>query len=137
MQEPRARSRPPWWLVVLAAAFVGYLFLLIRTDSQRPEPAGFTFVIDSRGMTLESVVPRSPAQAAGLQAGDRVLTANGRAIANRLDWHAFEANLDNLQPITLDLARGSDRIRATITVVPASPDFWLTTAGATVATARL
>jgi serine/threonine-protein kinase len=131
------RSRPPWWLVFLAASFVGYFLLLVRTDLRRPEAAGFTFTIDSRGMTLESVVPGSPAHATGLQPGDRVLAAAGRTIRNRLDWHAFEANFDISQPVALDLARGSERVHTALTLMPAPPSFWRTTAGVTVATARL
>ena len=122
---------------MMAAAFVGYFLLLIRTDLGRPEAAGFTFTIDRSGMTIESVVPGSPAHAAGLQPGDRVLATAGRTIRNRLDWQAFEANFDTSQPVALDLARGSERVRTTFTLMRASRRFWLTTAGATVATARL
>ena len=72
MQDPTAfvapvtgdaavRSRPSWWLVTVAATFIGYSLLLTYTDLRRPESAGFTFTIDSSGMTVESVAPGSPA----------------------------------------------------------------------------
>src|SRR6266851_3508702 len=80
------RSRPPWWMFVLAAAFIGYFGLLLHSDLTRPEPAGFVFGIHESEMFVRAVAPASSAARAGLAVGDRVLSANAHPVRSRLDW---------------------------------------------------
>lgn len=72
--------RPPWWMFAFAAAFASYYALLLHSDLTRPEPTGFVFEIQDSGMILRALAPDSPAARAGLEAGERIVAANGRPI---------------------------------------------------------
>ena len=79
--SPRAHgsmTRPPWWIVAVAASFAGYFALLVYSDTTRPEPTGFSYVIDDSRTVVSDVAPASPAGRAGLQPGDRVVRAHLR-----------------------------------------------------------
>src|SRR5947207_15541329 len=99
------RSRPPWWMFVLAAAFIGYFGLLLYSDLTRPEPAGFIFGIHDSQMFVRAVAPDSSAARDGLAVGDRVLSVNAHPIRSRLDWLAVEMNLRVGEPLRLEGAR--------------------------------
>ena len=75
--EAAARSWPSWWLVVAVAAFLAYFLLLIVAELRRPVATGFT--LEGAGMRIASVEASSPASAAGLQIGDRVMPPAGGA----------------------------------------------------------
>ncbi len=45
------------------------------------------------GVIVRAVVPGSPAQKAGLQAGDQIVRARGRALRNVFDWEAARLTL--------------------------------------------
>lgn len=79
-------SRPPWWMLIIAALFIGYHVLLLYSDLTRPEPAGFVFGIHESAIVVRAVAPGSRAARAGLAVGDRVLTANSHPVRSRLDW---------------------------------------------------
>jgi hypothetical protein len=131
-----APSRPPWWMLALAAAFAGYFALLIHSDLTRPEPPGFISEAHGVAMMLAAVAPDSPASRAGLQAGDRILTANGLPISNRLDWLVSETNLQTGRPLVLEAARGSERLTAVLVLSRVPAGFWATSAGITLLAAR-
>src|SRR2546428_11788322 len=96
-----APRRPPWWMFALAAAFAGYFALLLQSDLTRPAPTGLVSEIHESTMIVEAVSPGSPAADAGLQPGDRIVTANGLPIRNRLDWLAVAMELQNGRPLRL------------------------------------
>ena len=87
-------------------------------------------------MRIASVADGSPASAAGLQVGDRVIAAGGRSIRNRLDWDAYEANLVSSGPVTFEVTRGDRPLSATLTLPRVSENRRLTSAGATLTAAR-
>lgn len=62
---------------------------------------------DDRDVVL-TVDPTGPAAAAGLRSGDRLLAVNG-------DRGAVVAPLDDSAPVTFDVARGDERLRASVT----------------------
>src|SRR6266851_6398315 len=130
------RSRPPWWMFVLAAAFIGYFGLLLHSDLTRPEPAGFVFGIHESEMFVRAVAPASSAARAGLAVGDRVLSANAHLVRSRLDWLAVEMNLRVDQPLRLEVDRpgGPQTVELLLSRAPWS--YWFTTAGATLLSAR-
>jgi len=130
------RTIPPWWLLLAAGAFLGYFALLVWSDLGRPESIGFEYTFDESGLTVSSVAPNSPAARAGLQPRDRVLEANGLPIARRVDWQIVGGNIQSGQTLALEVARGSERLGIGLVVRPAPARFWLTPAGATLATAR-
>jgi regulator of sigma E protease len=59
------------------------------------------------------VEPGSPAAAAGLQSGDRILSANGQRVASMEDY-ATAADKAKTVPLALELARGNGTVRITV-----------------------
>lgn len=123
-------------MFVLALAFTGYFALLLHSDLTRPEPAGFVFEIQQSTMTLRTLAPDSPAARAGLEVGDRVLTANGHPTRNRLDWLAVETNLQVGRPLRLELSRDGQPGSVSLLLSRAPWSYWTTAAGATLLSAR-
>ena len=136
-RESASRWRPPWWLIIGAAAFLVYFHLLVHTDLRRPEPPGFSFRFVGTEMRVETVAVGSPADLAGLQSGDRIAAAGGRPIRGRLDWVSFEANMQRPWTMALELVRVGREIPATIRLETTTADFWLTTPGITLVVTRL
>jgi len=69
------------------------------------------------GVTIDEIVPQSPAAAAGLAVGDRVLAFGGRPVATQrqLQFLVAEAPLD--QPLSCRIARGTRELDLTVTLV--------------------
>lgn len=123
-------------MLLLAAAFVSYYAVLVYCDLARPEPAGFTSIVDSTGMRLTEVVAGSPAAGAGLRAGDRIVAAHGRPVRGRLDWIAVQTNLRTNVPLQLGVRRGQMNVDGVLVLRRAAASFWTSSAGATVLLAR-
>jgi predicted aspartyl protease len=65
-------------------------------------------------VSIDGVVPGSAAEAAGLQAGDRVLAVNGQS----LEEVGFDALLESFgkgEPVKLTVERGAETVEATVT----------------------
>lgn len=69
------------------------------------------------GVVVRAVVPGSPAERAGLQAGDRIVRARGKALRNIFDWEAERLDMRVGDAVPLVVSR-SGRER-TLTVVVA------------------
>jgi membrane-associated protease RseP (regulator of RpoE activity) len=67
-------------------------------------------------MVLLEVMPNSPAAKAGLEAGDKVLAINGRRLQSHKDWIPFRANLELNRSLQVEVARGSRKILAVLTL---------------------
>ena len=62
----------------------------------------------THGVAVSSVSPSSPAARAGISPGDRVITANGKALRTLLDFESLRLDLEEGDPITLGIdGRGS------------------------------
>ncbi len=72
-------------------------------------------VINS-GVVLRAVVPGSPAERAGLQPGDQIEQANGRALRNQFDWEAVRLTLRVGETVPLLVKRGSREMTVNVTV---------------------
>jgi eukaryotic-like serine/threonine-protein kinase len=83
--------RPPLWLFLAAATFLGYFCLLIYCDVQRPENPGVDYL--SGDYIVKGISAGSAADRAGLKVGDDVVTIDGHPITNRLDLEARDINL--------------------------------------------
>jgi serine protease Do len=68
------------------------------------------------GVILRSVVPGSPAERAGLQPGDQIESANGRALRNQFDWEAVRLTLRVGETVPLVIKRGGRRFTVNVTV---------------------
>ena len=125
-----ASSRLPWWILVLVVPFAAYHVLLLYSDLTRPEPIGFALGTSDSGLVVRSLAAGSPAARAGLETGDRVLRANGRAVSTRLDWLSVEMNLRAGDPLELEVARRGDRLAPVIRLARVPWRYWATPAGA-------
>ncbi len=66
---------------------------------------------------IATVVPGSPAARAGLQAGDVIVSENGRTIHNMYDWEGALLDLGVDQDVRLDVRRGSRSFNVTVRTV--------------------
>ncbi len=71
------------------------------------------------GVRVARVVAGSPAQAAGLREGMKVMTVGRRPIQNRADFEAVLAGLDALQGLPLGVPTADGRIE--LLIVPSAP----------------
>jgi membrane-associated protease RseP (regulator of RpoE activity) len=124
----RARPRPPWWMFLLAASFLGYFVLLVYCDIWRPESPGFVKDSTSDAMIVRRVAPLSPGDRAGLQPGDRIVSWDGRPTRD-LEWMFIDANLEIGRPLPLVIERGTQRIVAPLTLRRAPWNHWLSQEG--------
>ncbi len=99
------RHTAPWWLYLIAASFVGYFALLSFSDNAPPE--GFGIFTEARpgGVFVVRVAPASPAEAAGVEPGDRLAAANGREIHGDLDERISAFSQAVGQPVAREFER--------------------------------
>jgi serine protease Do len=57
----------------------------------------------SRGVAVSNVSPSSPAARAGISRGDRVMTADGRALRTQLDFESLMLDLTAGESLSLDI----------------------------------
>jgi serine protease Do len=70
----------------------------------------------ARGATVASVTPGSPAQRAGLQAGDVIVRSRARAIRNRFDWDAALLDLRVGEQVPLVVRRRGGDVPVSVTI---------------------
>lgn len=95
-----------------AAAYLGYLALLITCDLRRVVPFGFVPRFDAGQVTVANLQPASPGALAGLRTGDRIRRANGQVLEGPVDWQRVRARLDPARPFELVIERAG--VTATI-----------------------
>ncbi len=91
--------RRPW---------VGLRAELPQTRSPRPSVGG--------GFAVASVIPRSPAEVAGIRAGDQLIQSRGRALRNSFDWEAELLDMRVGEQVPLVLRRNGRDVTVTVTV---------------------
>ncbi len=72
------------------------------------------------GLTVTEVAPNGPADEAGLEPGDVILSAFGRSIRTFLDWEAVKLDVSPGDTLDLQVQRG-DRQRRVLAIVNALP----------------
>jgi serine protease Do len=70
----------------------------------------------ARGALVAAVTPGSPAQRAGIRAGDLILRSRSRAIRNRFDWDAALLDLRVGEQVPLVVRRGGGEVPITVTI---------------------
>ncbi|MFN8667345.1 MAG: trypsin-like peptidase domain-containing protein [Gemmatimonadaceae bacterium] len=72
--------------------------------------------IVTAGVIVQAVIPGSPAAKAGLQPGDQILRARGRALRNVFDWEAERLDMRVGESVPLVVRRGGRETTLTVTV---------------------
>ncbi len=108
-------QRAPWWMYIVAAAFIGYAALVPYQIIWGPSRSvGFEAAFRG-GMVVLSVAPDSPGDRGGLLSGDRVVSVNGQVIRNVHDWVAIRANAEAGHPQEWEVLRGGERKQLKLT----------------------
>ncbi len=108
-------ARIPWWIWLIAASFiacfvVGFLYLPFKL----PEATGIT--PSFREHRVASVTPGSPADAAGVKPGDRIVSLDGRVVHNMVELGgAFSSTVFD-HPVSLVVLRGNHEVRLLLTL---------------------
>ncbi len=133
------RTIAPWWVFPCAAAFVGYFALLVYCDIRRPVPEGMDLrsTPTRSGLAVTEVTAGSPAWLAGIRVGDRVLSADRRAVNSKSDWEAVQANVTFGRAVALQVERDGVTFGAEWRVTPVGPDYWLRREGIDLLVTRL
>ena len=93
------RVRRPW---------IGARLEEPRTDNPRD--------LIARGATIASVTPGSPAEKAGLRAGDVITRVRNHVVHNRFDWDAALLDLRVGEQVPLTVRRGQSSVDLTVTI---------------------
>ncbi len=75
-------------------------------------------VEDDKGVLVQGVSPGSPAEKAGLKAGDRIVAINGKQVRNLEEMMTLYAELEPGKPAEFTLIRNGEQIK--VQVVPTS-----------------
>jgi serine/threonine-protein kinase len=96
----------------MAAAYIGYLALLVTCDLRRVAPLGFVPLFQDGGVIVATVQPDSAGARGGLRPGDRLVRANDQVLQRPADWQRVRVRLDPTEPLELELERSGDRFVA-------------------------
>ena len=96
------------------AVWIGIRGTTVTADRSRPSARGL-------GMRIRSVYPASPAEAAGLEPGDLVVSLNGRPVESREDFDTLLASVAPGGPVALEVRRG-ERPRTVSMKAARAPD---------------
>jgi len=108
-------SRIPWWIWLIAASFiacfvVGFLYLPFKL----PEATGFT--LSFRENRVAGVTPGSPADAAGVKPGDRIVSLDGRAVNHIVELGGALSSTAFDHPVSLVVLRGGQEVHLQLTL---------------------
>jgi sigma-B regulation protein RsbU (phosphoserine phosphatase) len=119
-------SSPRVWLAGAAAAFIAYFGLLVYCDIVRPEYPGTRLDWFGGRAVVTALLPGSPADRAGVKAGDVILSIDGHPIGHRMDVEARDENLEFGRPRDYEIDRGGARLHMAVTAERAAPGTWHT-----------
>ena len=98
--------------------WVGVRGATVTPERGRPSSRGL-------GMRVRSVYPASPAEEAGLEPGDVVVSLNGRPVESREDFDTLHASVPPGQAVTLEVRRSGEARRLSLEVARAPEDLGL------------
>jgi len=88
------RPRAPWWMYLIAASLLGHSALSVYLYFRGPEPPFSQINFEREALVVEEVLPSSAGDRAGLQAGDRVLSIDGRSVGGLGAWDWTRLNFE-------------------------------------------
>ncbi len=106
-------SKPRGIRAIVLAAGSGMNFLLAVLAFSLVYVVGVPGVPPDGQVNVAEVAPDSPAQAAGLQSGDRIVSLDGQPVTVQSFRDATQSHLD--QPIQIDVQRGDQTIQTSLT----------------------
>ncbi len=112
-------ARAPWWMYILAAAFLGCWGLQVYTASpfyDGPGPIGIFRDFKSSSNVVERVVPNSIAERTGLRAGDRIVAVDGFPTPGIVDFDIRTLSFEVGRPVLLEVEREGKRIQFIVTL---------------------
>jgi hypothetical protein len=108
-----------WWLYLLAAVYALTLCFNASQEAFGPADSGLRYsgrLPDHRPLEVESVVPGSPLQRAGLLKGDVIESVGGRPVLGQTDWFLVRAHLRREAPTEMSVRRGDEYLRLWFTI---------------------
>ena len=105
------RRFPNWLKISIAASFVLYTAVAFYADIRGPELTGIRRQLRPNEIIVETVYPNTPAERAGLRAGERIVSWNGSADFTGLWWHITRSNLKIDNPYGVGVATASGLTR--------------------------
>lgn len=94
----------------------------IFVQSITPALAGGLNLPKDWGVLVADVTPDGPADKAGVQAGDIVLTLNGRTMRNARQLESYIYRSPMKEKVTLEVLRGKDQLRIDVPVIDSVDD---------------
>ena len=119
-------------LLAIALCYAAFFGTLLYCDFWRAEDIG----IKLEHTHVADVTPGSPAERAGLRAGDLITRLGPVPLRTRVDRFAFHSRLSLDKPIPIAWVRDGVEMQSDMTVSFAPYAFWQTRAGATLALLR-
>lgn len=128
-KETAYNSRPPWWMYLIAAAFLSHAVFITVFWLLGPESMGIEVTATKTHPVISRVIPGSPAERAGFRPGDILLRANNSSILDMNYWYWFLTNVETGQPIMLETERDGEHVRAVLFLKRRPAQYWSTSAG--------
>lgn len=103
-------------------------FVEVKTSEQERGVTGFRVVMgltpnytdtSQPGMGVDGVSPEGPAQLAGMQAGDRIISIGGKMVNNVYDYMASTRNNKPGDVVEVIVLRGGERVTLSVTLAGA------------------
>jgi serine protease Do len=85
-------------------------------DIERRQRVRFGLHVSGADTKVVQVTPDSPAAAAGLRAGDRILRFNGEKLTNGIDYYVHLLGQKPGAQVKLDVERGDEKLNVTVAV---------------------
>jgi len=104
------RSRPPWWMVALAAVFLADCLFRFYCQDFGPEGVGFGVKPDGGRYVIDTVAPGGFADRAGLTPGDVLSAFDGRSVEPEFMLKLVQPNLELGRVYRLEVERGGRRL---------------------------
>jgi tRNA A-37 threonylcarbamoyl transferase component Bud32 len=128
-EDATSNSHPPWWMYVIAAAFLARAVFITYFCFFGTESMGIDLMPTKTYPVVSKVAPDSPAQRAGIQPGDVLVRANDQPIRDTNYWYWFLSNVETGRPIWLETETGGQHFRAVLLLKQRPAQYWFTGQG--------
>jgi hypothetical protein len=108
--------RAPWWMYIIAVSLLGNFALNIYVYFWGPEQPFSRINFQKEALVVEEVLPNSAGDRAGIQAGDRVLTIDGRRVGGLGEWDVTRMNFEVGKAYRLQVEQDGRQIERVMTL---------------------